>query len=158
MNDNASSLAFVLSYGRFRFYDGADLLWNFEHRLACPTPRVKPVDVYQVTHHGLPVSNNPALMKALDPRVAIMNNGDRKGCDPAVLESLRDLSGLQALFQLHLNLKVPPDRQAPAARIANREAEKACTGDNIVLRVAPDSRSYTVTVGRTGTPERFDTR
>jgi competence protein ComEC len=158
MNDNASSIAFVLTFGAFRFYDGADLLWNFEHRLACPKLVVGPVDVYQVTHHGLPVSNHPALVNALNPRVAIMNNGDRKGCDPAVLETLRQCPGLQALFQLHLNLKVPPEAQAPPARIANREPEKTCPGQSIVLRVAPDSRSYTVTVGSAGTPERVSTR
>jgi competence protein ComEC len=158
MNDNAGSIAFVLAYGLFRFYDGADLLWNFEHRLACPENRVGPVDVFQVTHHGLALSNHPALIQALNPRVAIMNNGDRKGCDRAVLKTLKESPGLEALYQCHLNLGLPPEEQAPPHRILSRERQSACPGGAIVLRVSPDGSSYTVSVGKDGRPERFETR
>jgi beta-lactamase superfamily II metal-dependent hydrolase len=158
MNDNAASVAFVLTYGPFKFYNGGDLLWNLEHRLACPKNFVGTVDLFQVTHHGLPVSNNPALVHALRPRVAIMNNGDRKGCDPSVLKTLRECPGLEALFQMHLNLKIPEDLQAPPARIANRSPEAQCPGERITVRVAPDGGTYTVTVGVRGRPETFETR
>jgi len=158
MNDNASSVACVLSYGPFKLYDGADLLWNLEHRLTCPKNYIGTVDVFHVTHHGLPVSNNPALVNALRPRVAVMCNGDRKGCDPSVLTALKGCPGLEASFQMHLSLKVPPEQQAPAARIANRLPETECPGEHIVLRVAPDGASYTVAAGSQATPERFETR
>ncbi len=158
MNDNAGSIAFVLTYGPFDFYDGADLLWNLEHRLACPNPVLRPVDVMQVTHHGLPVSNHPALQAVLSPCVAIMNNGDRKGCDPEVLKTLKASPGLEAWFQLHLNLRLPSGEQAPASRIANREPAKDCKAEPIVVRVSPDGASYTVTVGKDGAGERFMTR
>ncbi len=158
MNENAGSVCFVLSYGAFDFYDGADLLWDQEHRLACPTPRVGPVDVMQVTHHGLPVSNNPALVNVLRPRVAVMNNGERKGGAPSVLETLKACPDLVAWYQHHLNLKLPPARQAPPHRIANRGPAKSCRAEPIVVRVAPDASTYTVTVGRDGKPERYETR
>lgn len=156
LSDNAASLAFLLTYGSFRFLDCGDLSWNIEHALACPENRIGPVDVYQVTHHGLAVSNNPALVRAVAPRVAIMNNGARKGGDAEVLKTLKECPGLEAWYQLHRSARVGAEAQAPRERIANWN--ETCDGRWIRLDVAPDSRSYAVTVGDTVKAERFDTK
>lgn len=77
--ENAQSVGSVIRYGRFRTIDLGDLLWNYEAQLVCPVNRLGSVDLFLTTHHGLAWSNAPQLVHALAPRVAIMNNGTRKG-------------------------------------------------------------------------------
>src|SRR5216683_5846627 len=66
--DNAKSLGFVLSCGSFRFLDLGDLTWNIEHKLVSPSDKIGAVDVFQVTHHGSDLSNNPVLVRTVKPR------------------------------------------------------------------------------------------
>ncbi len=155
-SDNAKSLGFVLKFGDFEFLDLGDLTWNVEHRLVCPKNRIGAVDVYQVTHHGLDQSNNPALVRAVSPRVAIVNNGPRKGGAKAVFATLKSLPGLEAVFQLHRNVTTTPEDNAPPAQVANSEAE--CAGEPVSISVAPDGKSYTVQVGRAGLRREFAVR
>ncbi|HEV3237790.1 MAG TPA: MBL fold metallo-hydrolase [Gemmataceae bacterium] len=155
-SDNARSLGFLLSYGDFRFLDLGDLTWNIEYKLVHPTDKIGPVDVYQVTHHGLEISNNPVLLKTVSPRVAIFNNGPHKGGSPAVTANLRRLPDIQAIYQMHKNLDVASQENADDEFIAN--AEEKCAGNFIKLAVAPDSKSYTVTVGAKDKPKSYKTR
>lgn len=154
--DNAQSLGVVLEYGGFRFLDLGDLTWNIEYNLIAPTDKIGLIDVYQVTHHGLEVSNNPALIKTVQPRVAIFNNGPRKGGHPDVLKTLRQVPGLQAIYQMHRNVGLSAEENAPAEFIANQDVD--CAGETIKISVAPDAKSYTVTVGSKGTPRSYQTR
>lgn len=154
--DNARSLGFLLSYGGFRFLDLGDLTWNIEYKLVHPSDKIGLVDVYQSTHHGLPISNNPVVIKTVQPRVAVFNNGPRKGGDPGVIATLRRLPEIKAIYQLHRNVAAGAQENTDPDFIAN--ADEKCRGANIHLAVAPDTRSYTVTVGSQGKPRRYETR
>jgi beta-lactamase superfamily II metal-dependent hydrolase len=146
-SDNANSIVMLLSFGAFQFFDAGDLTWNQEARLVAPFNLVGEVDVYQVTHHGLDSSNNPVVLASLKPRVAIMNNGDVKGCMPEVFANLKATPSLEAIYQIHKNLR--PDGQAnnvPDDFIANKTRASECQGHYIKLSVAPDGQSYTVSI------------
>jgi hypothetical protein len=155
-SDNARSLGFLLSYGGFRFLDLGDLTWNVEYQLVHPSDRIGPVDVYQVTHHGLDSSSNPVLVQTVKPRVAIFNNGPRKGAHASVTAILRRAPDIQAIYQLHRNLTVGAQENTDPEFIAN--LEEKCQGESIKLSVAGDGKSYTVTVGSKGKPRRYETR
>jgi competence protein ComEC len=155
-SDNARSLALRLDYGDFRFWAGGDLTWNVEHRLVCPTDRVGPVSLYLTDHHGLNQSNNPALVQALHPRVAVMNCGAVKGGDVETTAALRAVPGIEAIYQSHRVLRYQDEGNAPAERIANEKAE--CQGVPIVAEVEPDGKSFEMRVGWGSQPRRFEAR
>ncbi|MFM8357893.1 MAG: ComEC/Rec2 family competence protein [Verrucomicrobiota bacterium] len=153
-SDNANSIVSLVQFGDFRFFDGGDLTWNVEATLVCPLDQTGPVDVYQVNHHGLEVSNHPRLLQALSPTVAVFNNGPRKGGHPEVVRTLHQLQPRPAIYQVHRNLAAPQANADPA-HLAN-DGEPG--GQWMRLTVAPDAREYTVTVPRTGHRQTFPTR
>ena len=146
-SDNANSVVMVLDFGPFRFYDGGDITWNQEKKLVCPKNLIGEVDVYQVTHHGLDSSNNPLVLRSLKPRVAIMNNGHRKGCAPEVYTNLKNTKSIQAIYQVHKNLRPDgADNNTADAFIANFAEGKKCRGHYIKLSADPSGKTYTVAI------------
>ena len=125
--DNGESAGFVLSYGRFRTIDLGDLTWNGELDLMCPTNRIGTVDLYLTSHHGLAKSGAPALVHALQPRVAVMNNGTRKGGEPDSFRVLFGSPGLENVWQLHWAYNVGLEN-SPATFVANVEDNATIAG------------------------------
>ena len=100
-SENARSTGILVAYGKFRFIDLADLIKAKEFALICPANPIGTVDLYLTTHHGLDQSNSKAIVDALHPRVAIMNNGAHKGGMPEAWKTIHDSPGLEDLWQLH---------------------------------------------------------
>lgn len=155
-SDNAKSLGFLFSYGGWRFLDLGDLTWNVEYKLIHPSDKIGAVDVYQVTHHGQDSSNHPALINTVKPRVAVMNNGARKGGHVAVTSALRRSPEIKAVYQLHRNVTVGAAENPDPEFIAN--PDEKCQGESIKLSVADDAKSYSVTVGSKGKTHKYETR
>jgi hypothetical protein len=128
--ENGQSTGSVITYGKFRTIDLGDLLWNVEGDLMCPTNHIGTVDLYMTSHHGLDWSNSKALVYALQPRVAIMNNGTRKGGQIEVYETLEAAPGLEDLWQLHWSFNGVLEHNVPGRFIAN--VEDAETASQIV--------------------------
>jgi len=157
-SDNAASVSFLVSFGDFRFLCCGDLTWNVEGKLVTPNNPLGKVDLFMVTHHGLPMSNNPALVLAIDPVVAVMCNGPTKGGHENTQKTLREVKSLKDLYQLHRNIKLDDDQQAPKEFIANTGTTQECKGVWVKASVAPDGKSYTVQIGPDGKVRTYQTR
>jgi competence protein ComEC len=145
-DDNAASIGTVWQFGKFRMADFGDLLQWAEIKLMCPTNPIGGVDLYMVNHHGLDRSNAPALVHGLRAKVAIVNNGERKGISPEVARTLRSSPGIQDIWQAHYSQTAGAELNAPEPFLANQSAQ-GCQGNWIKVSAKRDG-SFTVTNAR----------
>jgi competence protein ComEC len=117
--ENTMSVGSVVTFGKFRVAHLGDLTWNKEFNLMCPVNRVGTVDLWVVSHHGQPISNSEVLVHALHPRVAILNNGTRKGGQPSSMKIIYSSPGLEDLWQLHFSMLSGQEYTVPGMFIAN---------------------------------------
>jgi beta-lactamase superfamily II metal-dependent hydrolase len=143
--ENARSVGVLVTFNKFRIVDLGDLTWNKELELACPETRVPPVDVYLSTHHGMNMSGPAAIVHSLKPRVAIINNGARKGGTPEAWKVIRSSPGLEDLWQLHFAVAGGKDHNSPDSFIAN--PEENCEGKWLKLSVDANG-AFTVSNAR----------
>ena len=139
--ENGRSLGLLITYAKFRMADLGDLTKRKELELVCPNNLIGTVDLYVVTHHGFDQSNAKAIVDALHPRVAIMDNGARKGGSPAAWQIVHDSPGLEDLWQLHYAIEGGKDHNVSDALIAN--PDENCAGKYIKVTATPDE-SFTV--------------
>lgn len=118
--ENQRSIGFVASFGSTRILNLADLTWNVERQLVCPTNKLGQIDLLMVSHHGSAQSTTPPLLDAIAPRIAIMGNGSHKGGDAAVLHSLAATPSAPVVWQQHAAMRTP-EADVDEARIANPE-------------------------------------
>jgi competence protein ComEC len=144
-SENARSLGTLITYGRFRIIDLGDLTWNKEYELVCPNNKIGTVDVYLSTHHGMDLSGPASIVNVLHPRVAIMNNGARKGGSAEAWQTIHNSPGLQDLWQIHYAIAGGRENNVPDTFIAN--VDEQCEGKYIKLSAQPDG-TFTVTNSR----------
>jgi competence protein ComEC len=153
-SDNARSLGTLFTFGKTRLLDLGDLTWDKEMQLMCPDNRLGKVDILVVSHHGLFQSSSPALVDAIAPRIAIMNNGAKKGGSPPTFETLAKAPGLETLWQLHFSDEAGSHNTA-AQYIANPSGTDAA--NYLKLTVSPTG-SFKVFNSRTGESKDYPTR
>ena len=100
-SENARSTGMVITFGKLRIVDLGDLTWQKELELMCPDNKLGRADIFVVSHHGMDLSNSPALVHGLQPRVAIMDNGSKKGGSPSAWDVIKSSPGIQDIWQLH---------------------------------------------------------
>jgi competence protein ComEC len=126
-SENAQSVGSVITFGKFRTVHLGDLTWNKEFELMCPRNPIGTADLFVVSHHGQAISNSQALVHALHPRVAIMNNGTRKGGQPDAMKVMYSSPGLEDLWQIHFSLLSGQEYTVPGMFIANLPDEASAT-------------------------------
>jgi len=156
-SDNANSVVTLVSYGDFDFLVVGDLTRNREFDLVCPSNRVGKVDVFQSAHHGLDNSNNPVLVRSLEPRVVVVNNGVTKGNGPLMFGTFQETKSVQAVYQMHKTLREDGTSHNVADELIANHA-KECKGEFIKLSVAADGKSYEVKVPATGHAKTYESR
>ncbi len=117
--ENAQSVGSHITFGKFRAVHLGDLTVNKEFDLMCPINRLGTVDLFVVSHHGQPISNSEVLVHAIRPRVAILNNGTRKGGQPDAMKVLFSAPGLEDLWQIHFSTLGGQEYTVPGVFIAN---------------------------------------
>ena len=160
------SVSTLISFGRFRTIIMGDLTWNKEHALMCPNNKIGIVDLYLVSHHGAETSGSEALTHAIQPRVAIMNNGPRKGGAVQTFQILRAASTLEQLWQNHYSSSAGNEYNLPERFIANLQIEAGAREDQAVHTGTADwiqvsarrDGSFTVTNSRNGFSQSYGPR
>jgi competence protein ComEC len=117
--EDPQSVGIVMAFGKFRTTHLGDLTKNKEFELMCPNNRIGAVDLLLGLHHGQASSNSPVLVHALHPRVAIMNNGTRKGGEPETMQTVHSSPGLEDLWQMHFSQLSGQEYTVPGMFIAN---------------------------------------
>lgn len=150
--ENARSLGVALTYGKLRLLDLGDLTWDKEMQLECPKDKLGHQDVLIVSHHGWNQSSSPALVWGVHPRVAIMDNGEKKGGSLPTFQTLQKSPGLEALWQLHYSAEAGP-ANTPVQFIANPKGSDP--GNAFELDGGRDG-GFSVTNLRTGQTKIYD--
>lgn len=117
--ENVRSLGVLITFGKLRILDLGDLTKDKERELMCPVNKIGPIDLYIVSHHGWSQSNSPVFLNGIAPRVAIMDNGAKKGGSPSSWEAIEKSPRLEALWQLHFSDEGGATHNVAAPFIAN---------------------------------------
>jgi competence protein ComEC len=144
--ENARSIGVKIAFGKLRILDLGDLTWDKEMELMCPVNKVGRVDLLVVSHHGWNQSSSPALVDAIHPRIAIMDNGAKKGGSTPTVKTIRAIPGLEAEYQLHYSEEAGAENP-PSAFLANLQGPDTGYGVEVT---ADEDGNLSVTNARTG--------
>jgi len=145
-NENDRSVGMMITFGKLRILDLGDLTWGEERRLMCPIDKLGKVDIYLTSHHGLDRSGSPALVKAIAPRVVVINNGPHKGGAPTTFDTVEGSSRVKDVWQLHTAEGNDEKHNVAESHIANLPGPDA---GNYLKVTAREDGTFSVTNART---------
>jgi competence protein ComEC len=134
--ENSRSLGTIITFGKVRVLDLGDLTRDKEFELVCPVNKFGPIDIFIVSHHGWFQSNSPALLAAISPRIAIMDNGADKGGSPSSWDTIKNSPRLEDLWQLHFSNEGGAVHNSAESLIANLAGPDA--GNYLKLSIGTD--------------------
>jgi competence protein ComEC len=150
--ENPRSLGTLITFGKLKVLDLGDLTADKEKELMCQSGnRIGHVDVYIASHHGLFQSGSAPLVHGIAPRVAIVNNGEKKGGSPAALDIIKSSPGIAATWQLHYSTEAGASN-APAERLANLQGPDA---GNYLKLAAQQDGSFKIFNSRTKETQEY---
>lgn len=126
--DDAQSVGSVIILGQFRALDFGDMWRTKELELMCPNNPIGTVDLYFASSHGAIASGSLPFVHAIQPRVAIMQNGTRKGGAPEPMQTILSSPGFENLWQMHWSYNAMLEQNSPALYIANIEDAATIAG------------------------------
>lgn len=150
--ENRRSLGTLITFGKLRILDLGDLTRDKEMELVCPKNKLGAVDVYIVSHHGWQQSGSPAFLHAIAPRVAIMDNGAKKGGTPSAWDIIVKSPRLENLWQLHFSEEGGAAHNVAEEFIANPQVPDAA--NYLELTAWPDG-SFEVFNSRTSKAKQY---
>jgi competence protein ComEC len=151
-SENARSVGVHITFGRVKLLDLGDLTRDKEMELVCPVNKLGKVDIYIVSHHGLSQSSSAAMVDAIGARVAIMDNGAKKGGSSSTLDTVLNAPGMESLWQLHYSEEGGEDHNTDEALIANLSGQE--NGNYFRLTVASNG-SFDLLNSRTGETKHY---
>ena len=92
------------------------------------------------------------MVDALGARVAVMDNGAKKGGSTSVLDTIAEAPGIETMWQLHFSEEGGPAHNAEEKYIANLEGPD---GGHYLELVSPGDGSFDVFNSRTGATKHY---
>jgi beta-lactamase superfamily II metal-dependent hydrolase len=144
-DENIFSLAFYLTYGKFKYYAGGDLQYNGKSTYAwkdveAPVTKVMTaVDVMKANHHGTSNCNGEAFLKKLSPSVVICHTWRDVQPNPDTIGRMYAANAGCKIFTTNMT-------DANKTRLSAYLSKFYGTQGHIVVRVEPQGLKYTIYV------------
>jgi beta-lactamase superfamily II metal-dependent hydrolase len=151
--ENPRSLGILVTFGKTRILDLGDLTADKELELMCPVNKIGKVDIYVASHHGSKQSGSAALVHAIEPHIAIVDNGAKKGGSPSALDIIKSSHKLSDMWQLHFSEEAGTTHNASPHLIANPSGHDAA--NYLKLTVNPDG-TYAMYNSRTNQSKSYN--
>jgi hypothetical protein len=154
-NENSQAIVSLITFGKFRMLDPADLTWNKDREMFCPINRIGTVDLYMTANHGVENANSPVMVNALRPRVVVADNPTSHGATPEVFRIVEASPGLEDYWQMNYQPGGGQHNNAPSDFIAN---DAGTTGGKWIKISVERDGTFTVTNTRNSFAKTYHPR